>query len=140
VLGIRVRVPLVDRRYDLRTLTVHIDLLGFLKVHNAMVNNIAVTRGDFDNLATMFDDPTWSYENMRSYFKRIEHNLDLDQSNLDHGFHGWLKTSLNPTSILANPEFAGATLIMSHELGIDRSSRSPAGGYNQHTGDIRTCR
>ncbi|KAJ7796782.1 hypothetical protein B0H14DRAFT_3494457 [Mycena olivaceomarginata] len=67
-----VRVPLVDRRYDLQTLTVHIDLLGFLKVHNAMVNNIAVTGGDFDNLATMFDDPTWSYENMRSYFKRIE--------------------------------------------------------------------
>ncbi|KAJ7340778.1 hypothetical protein DFH08DRAFT_245159 [Mycena albidolilacea] len=84
--------------------------VGGSTVHNAMANNIAVTRGDFDNLATMFDDPTWSYENMRSYFKRIEHNLDLDKSNPDHGFHGWLKTSLNPTSILANPEFADPQL------------------------------
>jgi hypothetical protein len=53
-----VRVPLVDRRYDLQTLAVLIDLLGLLKVHNAMVNNIAVTGGDFDNLVTMFDNPT----------------------------------------------------------------------------------
>ncbi|KAJ6561959.1 hypothetical protein B0H19DRAFT_915830, partial [Mycena capillaripes] len=49
--------------------------LGGSTIHNAMVNNIAVTERDIDNLATMFNDPTWSYRNMRNYFKRIEHNL-----------------------------------------------------------------
>ncbi|KAJ7472720.1 alcohol oxidase [Mycena latifolia] len=85
--------------------------LGGSTVHNAMVNNIAGLEGDFNNLAIMFNDPTWSYKNMRNYFNRIEHNLDFSEPNLDHGFHGWLKTSLNPTSILANPEFADAQLL-----------------------------
>ncbi|KAJ7683685.1 hypothetical protein B0H17DRAFT_1204983 [Mycena rosella] len=61
--------------------------LGGSAVHNGMVNNIADTERDFDNLAGMFNDPTWSYKNMRNYFKRIEHNLYLNESNLDHGFH-----------------------------------------------------
>ncbi|KAJ7081853.1 hypothetical protein B0H15DRAFT_786071 [Mycena belliarum] len=81
--------------------------VGGSTIHNAMVNNIGVTNRDFDNLADMFNDPSWSSKNMRNYFKRIEHNLYLDESNPDHGFHGWLKTSLNPTSVLANPQFAG---------------------------------
>ncbi|KAJ6561810.1 hypothetical protein B0H19DRAFT_1142681 [Mycena capillaripes] len=84
--------------------------LGGSTVHNAMVNNIAVTERDFDNLATMFDDQTWSYKNMRNYFKRIEHNLYLNKSDPDHGFQGWLKTNINPTSILANPAFADPQL------------------------------
>ncbi|KAJ7917033.1 choline dehydrogenase [Mycena leptocephala] len=85
--------------------------LGGSTIHNAMVNNVAATERDFNDLATMFDDPTWSYKNMRNYFKRIEHNLYLDKSDPDHGFYGWLKTNINPTSILANPEFADPQLI-----------------------------
>lgn len=77
------------------------------KVHNAMINNVAATHHDFDNLATMFNDSTWSYNNMRNYFKRIEDNLYLNNSDPDHGFNGWLKTNINPTSILADPQFAG---------------------------------
>ncbi|KAJ7340809.1 hypothetical protein DFH08DRAFT_1012999 [Mycena albidolilacea] len=84
--------------------------IGGSTVHNALLNNIAVTGGDFDNLATMFNDSTWTYENMRSYFKRIEHNLDFNKSNPDHGFDGWLKTSLSLSSIPAKPEFADPQL------------------------------
>jgi choline dehydrogenase len=72
-----------------------------------MINNIAGTNGDFDNLAAMFNDSTWSSTNMRNYFKRIENNSYLSELDADHGFNGWLKTSLNPTSVLANPQFAG---------------------------------
>ncbi|KAJ7455758.1 hypothetical protein FB451DRAFT_1564794 [Mycena latifolia] len=61
--------------------------LGGSTVHNALVNNVADTKGDFDNLAKMFNDSTWSYNNMRNYFKRIEHNLYLAESDPDHGFH-----------------------------------------------------
>jgi choline dehydrogenase-like flavoprotein len=46
-----------------------------------MINN-AATGHDFDNLATMFNDSTWSYANMRNYFKRIENNLYLEQLEL----------------------------------------------------------
>ncbi|KAJ7811010.1 hypothetical protein B0H14DRAFT_2203539, partial [Mycena olivaceomarginata] len=53
--------------------------LGGSTVHNAMLNDIADTKQDFDRLATMFNDPTWSYGNMRNYFKRIEHNLDFSR-------------------------------------------------------------
>ncbi|KAJ7767169.1 hypothetical protein B0H16DRAFT_1521096 [Mycena metata] len=84
--------------------------LGGSTLHNAMLNIIGATKDDFDGLATMFNDSSWSYDNMRKYFERIEHNLDFDKPNPDHGFHGWLKTSVNPTSILANPIFADAQL------------------------------
>ncbi|KAJ7144555.1 hypothetical protein C8R44DRAFT_550161, partial [Mycena epipterygia] len=46
--------------------------LGGSTVHNAMLNNIADTQQDFNNLATMFNDPTWKYTNMRKYFNLIE--------------------------------------------------------------------
>ncbi|KAJ7751949.1 hypothetical protein DFH07DRAFT_1032145 [Mycena maculata] len=87
--------------------------VGGSTIHNAMVNDIANTEADFDDLALMFNDPTWSYNNMRKYFKRIEHNLYLNTTNPDHGFMGWLRTSLNPTSILANPSFEVNTLAVS---------------------------
>ncbi|KAJ7679216.1 hypothetical protein DFH06DRAFT_1465388 [Mycena polygramma] len=84
--------------------------LGGSTVHNALINDIGDTRRDFDNLATIFNDPTWSAKNMRNYFKRIEHNLYLNKSDPDHGFHGWLKTNINPTAVLANPQFADTQL------------------------------
>ncbi|KAF7374331.1 Choline dehydrogenase [Mycena sanguinolenta] len=84
--------------------------VGGSTIHNALINHVGVTRGDFDNLAMMFDDPSWAYDNMRNYFKRIEHNLYLDKSDVDHGFDGWLKTSLNDASILSNPMFADPQL------------------------------
>ncbi|KAK7006193.1 choline dehydrogenase [Favolaschia claudopus] len=84
--------------------------IGGSTIHNALINNVADTKNDFDSLATMFNDPTWSYTNMRNYFKQIEHNLDFNKSNPDHGFNGWLKTSLQPQSILNNPMFADAQL------------------------------
>ncbi|KAJ7142293.1 hypothetical protein C8R44DRAFT_536145, partial [Mycena epipterygia] len=49
--------------------------LGGSTVHNAMLNNIADTQQDFNNLAAMFNDQTWSYNNMRNYFNLIEDDL-----------------------------------------------------------------
>ncbi|KAJ7472722.1 hypothetical protein FB451DRAFT_1398918 [Mycena latifolia] len=85
--------------------------VGGSTVHNVMINNIANLENDFNNLASMFNDSTWSYDNMRNYFKLIEHNLYLNESNPDHGFNGWLKTNINPISILGNPQFADPQLL-----------------------------
>ncbi|KAG6876710.1 hypothetical protein C0992_012048 [Termitomyces sp. T32_za158] len=74
-----------------------------------MVNIISGTRQDFDGLATTFNDPTWSRDNMQmTYFTRIEKNLYLQPPILfpDHGYDGWLKTSSLPLDIfVANPFF-----------------------------------
>ncbi|KAJ7096894.1 hypothetical protein C8R44DRAFT_812396 [Mycena epipterygia] len=80
--------------------------LGGSTVHNAMLNNVADTQQDFNNLASMFNDQTWSYNNMRKYFNRIEDDLSADATDTkDHGFSGWLKTTTNPTSVILTPTF-----------------------------------
>ncbi|KAF8069142.1 hypothetical protein FPV67DRAFT_1415345, partial [Lyophyllum atratum] len=78
-------------------------------VHNAMVNIIAGTRQDFDGLADTFSDPSWSRNEMQSYFRRIEKNLYLvPLLSPDHGFNGWLKTTTLPLDVFVrNPLFLG---------------------------------
>ncbi|KAJ7118935.1 hypothetical protein C8R44DRAFT_625168, partial [Mycena epipterygia] len=69
---------------------------GF-QIHNAMINIIGGTRTDFDDIAKTFDDPSWSRSNMQEYFKKIEMNQYILPPLLtlgDHGFEGWLKTTL----------------------------------------------
>ncbi|KAJ6479000.1 hypothetical protein C8R45DRAFT_1006433 [Mycena sanguinolenta] len=84
--------------------------LGGSTVHNGLINDVGAMKGDFGALATMFNDSTWSYDNMRNYFIRIEKNLYMPETDTDHGFNGWLKTDVNPGSILGNPMFADAQL------------------------------
>ncbi|KAF7342744.1 Choline dehydrogenase [Mycena sanguinolenta] len=76
--------------------------LGGSTVHNGLINDVGAMKADFGALATMFNDSTWSYDNMRNYFIRIEDNLYEPHTDADHGFDGWLKTSINPTSILGD--------------------------------------
>lgn len=83
-------------------------------MHNAMINIISGTKSDFDDLADTFDDPTWSRDNMQTYFRRIEKNLYLSpQTSPDHGFDGWLKTSSTPLDIFAkNPAYLGEFMFL----------------------------
>ncbi|KAK7047393.1 hypothetical protein VNI00_006624 [Paramarasmius palmivorus] len=86
--------------------------LGGSTLHNAMVNVIAATRPDFDGLASMFNDPTWSRDSMQEIYKRIEHNLVLGLPlPLEHGFKGWLKVSLNPLLDALNPKYLDAQIL-----------------------------
>lgn len=104
-----------------------------------MLNNIADTEQDFDNLATMFNDTTWSYNNMRNYFKLIEKNLSLNSSDPDHGFNGWLKTSVTPNSLTA-------TALTGQSTQLDRVFfdiyvvwfRSPVPRHSQHHISVRS--
>ncbi|KAL0580776.1 hypothetical protein V5O48_001241 [Marasmius crinis-equi] len=68
--------------------------LGGSTIHNALVDVIANTRPDFDGIAETFDDPSWSREHMQKTFKRMERNLYLPHNNTEHGFNGWLQTSI----------------------------------------------
>ncbi|KAJ7576067.1 hypothetical protein C8J56DRAFT_1062499 [Mycena floridula] len=68
--------------------------IGGCTVHNAMANDIGGTEGNFNEIAETFNDQSWSRTNMQNYFKLLEHNLYIDQPNPDHGFDGWLSTSV----------------------------------------------
>ncbi|KAJ7063663.1 hypothetical protein C8F01DRAFT_1082062 [Mycena amicta] len=72
--------------------------LELTQIHNAMINTIAGTRRDFDTLASTFNDSSWSRNNMQNYFKTIERNEYLLPilNGADHGFNGWLATTLLP--------------------------------------------
>ncbi|KAF7353770.1 Choline dehydrogenase [Mycena venus] len=73
--------------------------LGGSTIHNAMINIIAGTKTDFNDIATKFKDQSWSRRNMQKYFQKIEKNLYILPTLLtlgDHGFTGWLKTTLLP--------------------------------------------
>jgi hypothetical protein len=64
-----------------------------------MINIIAGTEADFNQISAAFNDPSWTRSNMQEYFKKIEKNLYLLPTILtlaDHGFEGWMKTTLLP--------------------------------------------
>ncbi|KAF7298412.1 Choline dehydrogenase [Mycena kentingensis (nom. inval.)] len=73
--------------------------LGGSTIHNAMINIIAGTRRDFDKLVSITGDSSWSRDNMQSYYKKIERNEEPLATLLtsgEHGYKGWLATTLLP--------------------------------------------
>ncbi|KIO28860.1 hypothetical protein M407DRAFT_63435, partial [Tulasnella calospora MUT 4182] len=48
--------------------------LGGCTIHNALINLIP-HKWDFEQLQHMFDDETWSWQNMAKYYSRVENNL-----------------------------------------------------------------
>jgi choline dehydrogenase-like flavoprotein len=87
--------------------------VGGCTVHNAMMT-ICGPSGDWDEIAGITNDSSWSDEHMRTYFERLEHCDYLRDSFLEklwnkirgvfgiadrgksgrHGFHGWLHTTV----------------------------------------------
>jgi choline dehydrogenase len=87
--------------------------VGGCTIHNAMIT-ICGPGGDWDEIARITNDSSWSGEHMRAYFERLEHCDYLRDSPLEklwnkiraifgiaaransgrHGFHGWLHTTV----------------------------------------------
>ena len=75
--------------------------LGGCTAHNAMITVYPHNR-DWDDIARTVDDPSWSAENMRRYFERMENcrhrpfwrwiQKIFGWSPTRHGFAGWLFT------------------------------------------------
>lgn len=77
---------------------------------------------DWEQLASLTGNDSWSAKNMRQYFQRLERNRYLPSSLVGHGFDGWLTTSLTDlrlviedqkllSLILAGASAAGKTLL-----------------------------
>ncbi|KAF8190800.1 hypothetical protein BJ912DRAFT_1142606 [Pholiota molesta] len=67
--------------------------LGGCAEHNAMVM-IYPAESDWDNIANITGDDSWSAANMRQFWVKLENNQYLVPGTPGHGFGGWLDISL----------------------------------------------
>ncbi|KAH8673439.1 hypothetical protein BX600DRAFT_508704 [Xylariales sp. PMI_506] len=67
--------------------------LGGCSRHNALVT-IQAFDSDWDNIASLVGDDSWSADNMRLYWEKIEKCEYLPSSIVGHGYSGWLNTAL----------------------------------------------
>ncbi|KAJ5118997.1 uncharacterized protein N7443_007928 [Penicillium atrosanguineum] len=95
--------------------------LGGCSAHNAMIT-IYPYENDWEYIAAITGNDSWSAQNMRQYFERLERNRYLPSSLIGHGYDGWLTTSLTDlrlviedqkllSLILAGATAAGQTLL-----------------------------
>ncbi|KAK1976065.1 GMC oxidoreductase [Colletotrichum cereale] len=79
--------------------------LGGCTAHNALIA-VYPHRSDFDYIARLTGDQSWSADNMRNYFMRMENNryLLLPLAG-GHGYNGWLSTETAPLNLaLQDPQ------------------------------------
>jgi len=67
--------------------------IGGCGSHNAMIS-IYPHESDWENIETITGDASWSPDNMRTYFERLEKCDYLPNSVVGHGFSGWYQTSV----------------------------------------------
>ncbi len=76
--------------------------LGGCTAHNAMIM-VTPNNSDWDYIAKVTGDNSWSSDKMRAYFERLE-NCDYshvaDQNLSRHGFNGWLHTDIPGVKLL----------------------------------------
>lgn len=75
--------------------------LGGCTAHNALIA-VYPHRSDFDNVATITGDDSWSADNMRKYFTKLEKNQYLLPGQKGHGYDGWLGTDYAPIDIVTS--------------------------------------
>ncbi|KAF2840699.1 GMC oxidoreductase [Patellaria atrata CBS 101060] len=75
--------------------------LGGCATHNAIASALGSNR-NWDYIAEVTGDNSWSHENMTKYFMRLENNHYLPKNTSGHGFNGYLDISLPDPELLAN--------------------------------------
>ncbi|KAH9478588.1 Oxidoreductase cicC [Psilocybe cubensis] len=73
--------------------------LGGCAEHNAMVM-IYPAESDWNNIATITGDSSWSAANMRQFWEKLENNQYVLPGTSGHGFAGWLDTSLTSLNLV----------------------------------------
>jgi choline dehydrogenase len=82
--------------------------LGGCTAHNAMVA-VYPHRSDFEYMANLTGDSSWSPGNMRKYFQRLEKKQYFNGLPNGHGSNGWLTTELTPLTVpLKDPQLLAA--------------------------------
>ncbi|KAF8174905.1 hypothetical protein BJ912DRAFT_1024588 [Pholiota molesta] len=107
---------------------------------------------DWNNIATLTGDSSWSATNMRRYWTKLENNQYLTPSpanSVGHGFNGWLDSSvsdpgplfkdptvatskmLNFKDLATNPTASNLAQFASLDLNSDSQSRDTTSGIYQ---------
>ena len=73
--------------------------LGGCSAHNALIT-VYPHKSDWDGIASLTGDSSWSASNMRQYFERLEKCTYLPNGIVGHGFSGWLSTSLTDLTLV----------------------------------------
>ncbi|KAK4097678.1 GMC oxidoreductase [Parathielavia hyrcaniae] len=82
--------------------------LGGCTAHNALVA-VYPYQSDFEYMANLTGDGSWSPANMRKYFQRLEKKQYLNGLPKGHGLDGWLTTELTPLTVpLKDPQLLAA--------------------------------
>lgn len=82
------------------TLYPRVGSLGGCTAHNALIA-VYPHQSDFQNVADLTGDDSWSPDNMRKYFEKMENNNYLTSQDADgHGYDGWLSTDYAPITIV----------------------------------------
>tara|TARA_R110002003_G_scaffold137_12_gene12669 strand:+ start:3209 stop:5083 length:1875 start_codon:yes stop_codon:yes gene_type:complete len=78
--------------------------LGGCTAHNALIA-MYPHQSDFEYIASLTGDASWSPDNMRKYFVKLENNKHLLPGAKGHGYDGWLGTSYAPIDlVLTDPK------------------------------------
>lgn len=73
--------------------------LGGCTAHNALIA-VYPHQSDFEYISTLTGDSSWTPDNMRKYFEKLENNNYLLPGKEGHGYEGWLSTETAPLSIV----------------------------------------
>ena len=102
--------------------------LGGCTAHNAMIT-VYPNRHIFDEIASMSDDSTWSADNMRNYFMRLERNRYIDSAakarRTGHGKNGWLSTERSKTFSI----FAKDSRLIGYLQGVKELNDGPGDAF-----------
>lgn len=91
--------------------------LGGCTAHNALIA-LYPYRSDFEYIARLTGDSSWSPDNMRKYFVKLEDNSHVLPLLPGHGYDGWLDTEVAPISIpLKDPQLLSLFLGGAFGLG-----------------------
>lgn len=77
--------------------------LGGCSRHNALIA-IKAHDSDWEYIANITGDDSWSASNMQTYFEQIERSNYLPNSVVGHGFSGWLWTELTTLSLVVEDQ------------------------------------
>ncbi|KAJ5310601.1 uncharacterized protein N7443_003062 [Penicillium atrosanguineum] len=91
--------------------------LGGCTAHNALIT-VYPHESDFEYISTLTGDGSWSPENMRKYFERLENNNYLLPLIPGHGYDGWLSDEEAPLDlVLEDPQLLSMVLGGAFALG-----------------------
>jgi choline dehydrogenase len=102
--------------------------LGGSTAHNAMLF-VYPTNKDWDDIATLTGDSSWRAHKMRRYFERIEACQYCEPNAPDHGFSGYIPTSLfDPQMYALAPEIKDLAEASETNTPIEANDLSEAKG------------